>query len=152
MGSDFEEKMNHPRHPQHPIIFKSEGDPFKCSGCVEEGYGPRYQCHETGCLFVLHDHCARARPRDGPRFHPFMKESLFEFLWEPPGTEERCCDACGQDIRGFLYRDQSENDFDLHPCCMNLTDITISDDGDEMMLNLRCKVPSKCQMQEEGSK
>ncbi|XP_054789569.1 protein VACUOLELESS GAMETOPHYTES-like [Prosopis cineraria] len=145
MGSDFEETMNHPCHLQHPIILKSEGAPFQCSGCKELGFGPRYQCHETDCPFVLHYHCATVRPTDRPRIHLFMGNRRFDFLWEPPGgPNRRYCDACGQDVRGFLYQDQySKHNFDLHPCCMNLKR-TISDPNGTVELNLKDKVPSKC--------
>ncbi|XP_054780840.1 uncharacterized protein LOC129288347 [Prosopis cineraria] len=137
-------KMNHPYHPQHAIVLKREGGPFNCSGCKEPGFGPRYHCCKRNCHFVLHDHCATARPTDRPRIHPLMGNRQFEFLWEPPGgPKHRYCDACGRDVQGFLYHDQSRRGFDLHPCCMNLKR-TMSDPQGKIKLSLKDKVHQRC--------
>ncbi|XP_054789570.1 protein VACUOLELESS GAMETOPHYTES-like [Prosopis cineraria] len=136
--------MNHPYHLQHPIVLKREGRPCKCSGCKELGFGPRYHCSKRDCPFILHDHCATARPTDRPRIHAFMGNRPFEFLWAPPaGPYRRYCDACGRDVRGFLYHDQSRHGFDLHPCCINLRR-TMSDSHGTMELSLKDKVDYTC--------
>ncbi|XP_028763042.1 uncharacterized protein LOC114721383 [Neltuma alba] len=135
--------MNHPWH-DHPVrLERDEANPFECSGCKELGSGPRYQC-EMDCPFVLHEDCFKARPKDPSRTHPLMGNCRFQFLWEPPGgPESRLCDACGRDVKGFVYHDQYRHKLDLHPCCMNLKS-TMSDPSKSLTLILNDKMPSKC--------
>ncbi|XP_028765427.1 uncharacterized protein LOC114723401 [Neltuma alba] len=124
-------------------LERDVANPFECSGCKELGFGPRYQC-EMDCPFVLHEDCFKARPTDPSRTHPFMGSCSFQFLWEPPGgPNRRLCDACGRDVKGFVYHDQYKHKLDLHPCCMNLKS-TMSDPYNRMMLILKDKMPSKC--------
>ncbi|XP_028791814.1 uncharacterized protein LOC114747632 [Neltuma alba] len=141
---DFGETMYHPLH-RHPVRLKRhEGNTFKCTGCKELGLGPRYHCVKNCDDFVLHEACFKARPRDRSRIHPLMGNCRFQFLWEPPGgPNSRLCDACGKDVRGFLYHDKSKHKLDLHPCCMNLKS-TMSDPYGRMTLILKDKMPSKC--------
>ncbi|XP_054789567.1 uncharacterized protein LOC129295115 [Prosopis cineraria] len=75
-----------------------------------------------------------------------MGDSEFEFLWKLPGeTNNRYCDACGRDIRGFLYHDHySRHEFDLHPCCMNLDRDTVPDTHGTVKLSLEDKMPRQC--------
>ncbi|XP_028765429.1 uncharacterized protein LOC114723403 [Neltuma alba] len=134
--------MAHPWHP-HPLRLNldEEEKRFKCSGCKEHGLGPRYQC-AVNCPFVLHELCFNVSPDDPPRTHEFMGNCEFQFLRKPPGgPNRRLCDACGCDIRGFLYHDMRRNVHDLHPRCLNLKR-TISDPDSGMKLKLKDKVPS----------
>ncbi|XP_054789565.1 uncharacterized protein LOC129295113 [Prosopis cineraria] len=144
MGSDFEETMNHPCHLQHPIILKSEGAPFQCSGCEELGLA---QGTSAAKLIVPSSFTTTVpqlahRPPKNPPVHGEPTVRLP--LGTAGRTEPPICDACGQDVRGFLYHDQcSKHKFDLHPCCMNLKR-TMSDPSGTVELNRKDKAPPKC--------
>ncbi|KAJ1443169.1 hypothetical protein SESBI_00453 [Sesbania bispinosa] len=127
--------MNH----SHSLEFKPSGAPYRCSGCKELGFGSSYRCEFNNCSYILHQECANAV---SPAFHSFFKGSCFEFHERAPGYRTRICDACGKDVKGFVYHCSSTG-FDLHPCCLNLKD-SVSDEGGNVTLKLSQKVPSKC--------
>jgi hypothetical protein len=72
-------------------------------------------------------------------FHPFFSKCDFRFYENAPGSSDRFCDACGKDVRGFVYQCSHEND--LHPCCMKLQRTLI---GDGVKLHLSDKVSTRC--------
>lgn len=58
----------------------------------------------------------------------------------PPGDTPRYCNACNNDVTGFVYHCKTCG-FDLHPCCAKLP--MVLDDG-EIKLYLYMKVGSPC--------
>ncbi|XP_040384505.1 uncharacterized protein LOC121055688 [Oryza brachyantha] len=49
---------------KHRLVEADAGDgEFTCDGCVVAGAGLRYRCTRPGCLFQLHEACARRFPR-----------------------------------------------------------------------------------------
>jgi len=124
---------------QHSFLLKPAGAPYTCSGCGELGFGPSYHCENINCSYVLHGECANP---DSHAFHPFFKESYFEFHKKPLGNKARYCNACGKDVLGFVYH-CSSTDYDLHPCCLKLKD-SISDESGKVTLKLYHKARSKC--------
>ncbi|XP_048333977.2 uncharacterized protein LOC132799164 [Ziziphus jujuba] len=132
----------HASHPEHPLELKSHHEPaYKCDGCKETGFGKRYRCDL--CDFDLHKDCMFLTNKTS---HAFFKGSTFEFFEQPPRQNKRCnnckryCDACGKQIKGFVYHCQ-KNDLDLHPCCSNLKEV-LKIDGKEFRLSER--VDSSC--------
>ncbi|XP_058099877.1 protein VACUOLELESS GAMETOPHYTES-like [Magnolia sinica] len=89
------------------------------------------------CNYHLHKDCALATPYT---FHPFFEDCNFKFFTRPPGKLERCCDACGRNVQGFVYHCEKCGN-DLHPCCAQLPRV-IGDD--KMKLHLHHKVKSNC--------
>uniref|UniRef100_A0A0E0LUR0 DC1 domain-containing protein n=1 Tax=Oryza punctata TaxID=4537 RepID=A0A0E0LUR0_ORYPU len=129
----FEEppaKITHWAHPEHELTLASTaGAPFRCDGCQEPGGdGPRYRC--APCNFDLHTDCAIP---PATLQHPLLFKAgcTFVFLREPPAPAvNRQCDACGDDVRGFVFHCH-DRDLDLHPCCASLEDrIITGGDGD----------------------
>ncbi|KAL6839660.1 hypothetical protein ACP4OV_030599 [Aristida adscensionis] len=131
-------EITHPAHPAHKLrLVPSAGAgaaPFRCDGCKEPGEGPRYTC---ACPFDLHTCCAL--PEKPTLAHPLFSGREFKFLDEPPAPAAgRLCDACGDDVRGFVYhcagsRSRSrggggDDSLDLHPCCATLQE-SVTIDG-----------------------
>ncbi|KAF9602860.1 hypothetical protein IFM89_031806 [Coptis chinensis] len=131
----IDKEICHPAHPNHKLRLEYTEVPFNCDGCKEAGIGLKYKC--TQCEFDLHKACAMAPPTIT---HPFYKKCEFRFYHHPPGQVMRICDACRDDILGFVYH-CNRCGFDLHPCCANLPHIL--DDG-EHNLYLYLKLSSLC--------
>ncbi|XP_040383201.1 uncharacterized protein LOC102712655 [Oryza brachyantha] len=125
----FEEppaSITHSAHRQHELTLgATAGAPFRCDGCQEPGSdGPRYRCE--ACNFDLHADCAL--PPATLQRPLLFGGATFVFLREPPAPASgRRCDACGDDVRGFVFH-CAERDLDLHPCCASLED-SIAVDG-----------------------
>ncbi|KAF8409854.1 hypothetical protein HHK36_002372 [Tetracentron sinense] len=130
-----QKEISHPTHPQHRLKLEYTEIPFNCDGCKEAGIGLKYKCED--CELDLHKACAVAPP---VITHPFYKKCEFQFHHRPPGTVMRICDACGNDILGFVYHCK-QCDFDLHPCCANLPQVL--NDG-QHNLYLCFKLSSSC--------
>ena len=128
-------EIDHPSHG-HPLILESPNEPYNCDGCKELGFGPCYHC-KFGCDFHIHHECAVAL--NSSATHPFFKGCKFVFRKE---AHNRYCDACGNDVLGFLYQCQHEKAHDLHPCCLKLQRNIVSSDG--VRLRLTHRVSSKC--------
>ncbi|XP_077236734.1 uncharacterized protein LOC143878318 [Tasmannia lanceolata] len=107
----------HPCHRKHKLKLKYTEIPFRCDGCKEAGIGFEYECEK--CEFDLHKACALAR---STITHPFFNKCDFGFYYKTPGSAMRICDACREDVRGFVYHCPRFG-FDLHPCCANLPQI-----------------------------
>lgn len=136
-------KRTHSSHPKHELKLKNYQKPYRCDGCKEHGYGPRYRCDL--CDFDLHKECMLTSPTTS---HEFFQEDTFTFFNQPPrkcrkrncSKCRRYCDACGQAVKGFVYHCE-EKGWDLHPCCRKLKK-KISIDCEEFLL--REKVSQKC--------
>ena len=131
-------KIKHPSHSQHCLLLKYPQEPYQCNGCMGIGFGPCYECEHEDCSFYLHEECANAAPSTS---HPFSKCSL-KFHDKVPQEGERYCDACGEDVSGFVYQCKHKNPHDFHPRCLKLPRTLTTEDG--LMLQLRKKLPSKC--------
>lgn len=132
-------EISHPIHPQHKLKLEYTEIPFTCDGCKEAGIGLKYSCRQKYCndQFDLHKVCAVAPPIIN---NSFYKECVFEFHHHPPGEEKRVCDACRNEVLGFVYHCKRCG-FDLHPCCANLPQVL--DDG-EHNLYLCHKLSGAC--------
>ena len=126
-------EFEHPSHP-HILTLKPSGEPYKCDGCKELGFGPCYHCQD--CNYHLHEECAMASES---AYHPFFKKCHFIFRNE---TYDRICDACGKDVMGVSYKCLHDKAHDLHPCCLKLQHTIYGDGG--IKLKLSDKVSSKC--------
>ncbi|XP_028765450.1 uncharacterized protein LOC114723428 [Neltuma alba] len=140
---------DHPQHPHSLRLNREETNTFNCSGCKEQGFGPRYECAKKNCRakYILHKECFEAHPKDRFRTHPVMGDRGFKFLWTAPvgPNNRRLCHACVGNVHGFLYRARSNASWlYLHPSCMNLGS-TISHPYKKMELNLRNEAPSNSQ-------
>ncbi|GAB4838695.1 hypothetical protein Ancab_028238 [Ancistrocladus abbreviatus] len=131
----IEKELVHPIHPQHKLKLQYTEIPFNCAGCKEAGIGLKYECQD--CDFDLHKICALAPSSIS---HPFYKKCHFQFYHEPPGSVSRVCDACNNDVQGFVYHCRRCG-FDLHPCCANLPQAL--NDG-EVNLYLCIKLSGPC--------
>ncbi|XP_008802757.2 uncharacterized protein LOC103716510 [Phoenix dactylifera] len=125
----------HPMHPDHVLKLEQEETPYTCNGCGELGFNSRYTCEEKSCNFHLHKDCAT--PEDIIT-HPFFPGCSFHFLQS--GEPDRFCDACGRDIKGFVYH-CFDKKWDLHPSCASLPHVM---EEAEVKLVLHRKVSSKC--------
>ncbi|MCL7025692.1 hypothetical protein MKW94_006160, partial [Papaver nudicaule] len=96
-------------------------------------FGSCYRCEE--CNYDLHPDCISAASSIS---HPFYRKCNFKFLKSPRG--ERLCDACGGDVKGFVYHCEKSGR-DLHPCCSKLP-IQIESEG--VKLNLQEKLTVEC--------
>ncbi|KAG5237587.1 protein binding protein [Salix suchowensis] len=135
-------KITHSSHSGHFLLLKYPQEPYKCEGCKELGFGPCYECEHEDCNFYLHEECANATPS---AFHSFLKCSLKFHSRAPQGAPqggERFCDACGQDVLGFVYQCKHKNPHDYHPSCLKLKRTLTAEDGTR--LHLKEKPPSKC--------
>ncbi|KAI3453676.1 hypothetical protein Pfo_010339 [Paulownia fortunei] len=117
---------------------------FACDGCKMTGSGQRYLCKLCG--HELHRECRFPKRIIS---HEYFGRSTFTFLEEPLTRHNRnnrreysrCCDACGNDVRGFSYHCERDN-LDLHPCCLNLEKKLLINDT---IFHLRAKASSaKC--------
>ncbi|KAJ6350239.1 hypothetical protein OIU78_006411 [Salix suchowensis] len=132
-------RIKHPSHSHHYLcLLKLPQEPYWCNGCMGLGFGPCYECEHEGCGFYLHEECANAAPSIS---HPFSKCSL-KFHYNAPQGDERYCDACGEDVLGFVYQCSHKHPHDYHPRCLKLP-LTLTA-GDGLILKLRKKLPSKC--------
>ncbi|KAB1209864.1 hypothetical protein CJ030_MR6G004346 [Morella rubra] len=131
----IDKEISHPIHPQHKLKLEYSEIPFNCEGCKEAGIGFQYKCLQ--CEFHLHKACAVAPPSF---CHSFYNRCEFQFLYAPPGPAMRICDACRDDVLGFVYHCKACG-FDLHPCCANLPHVL--NDG-EQNLYLCHKLSSSC--------
>ncbi|KAE8671144.1 hypothetical protein F3Y22_tig00111990pilonHSYRG00010 [Hibiscus syriacus] len=139
----IDEGISNPFHPLHKLKLEYTEIPFNCDGCKDAGIGLKYSCRH--CDFDLHKACAKPFLAIT---HPFYKNCEFQFFYSPPGQRMRICDACRNDVTGFVYHCR-RCDFDLHPCCVNLP--RVLDDG-EHNLYLCLKVSSFChQCGDKGS-
>ncbi|XP_068651709.1 uncharacterized protein [Aristolochia californica] len=130
-----DKEIRHPSHPQHTLKIEYTEVPFSCDGCKEAGIGLKYKCEV--CDFDLHKACALP---PSSITNPFYKKCDFRFYYKTPGSVMRICDACGNDVLGFVYH-CDRCGFDLHPCCANLPHVL--DDG-ERSLYLCMKLSSAC--------
>ncbi|KAF8393776.1 hypothetical protein HHK36_019974 [Tetracentron sinense] len=134
-------QIDHFNH-KHPLKYKYNGAPYECNGCKEQGFGPTYVCEREECNLRFHKYCALASP-GSTISHSIYKDCEFIFYEKPqPGRKvnERICDACVNDIKGYAYH-CNNNGYDLHPCCANLPP-TLEHDG--VKLYLEKKISSKC--------
>ncbi|KAJ6768012.1 BINDING PROTEIN putative-RELATED [Salix koriyanagi] len=132
-------RIKHPSHSHHYLcLLKLPQEPYWCNGCMGLGFGPCYECEHEGCGFYLHEECANAAPSIS---HPFSKCSL-KFHYNAPQGDERYCDACGEDVLGFVYQCSHKHPHDYHPRCLKLPRTLTAGDG--LILQLRKKLPSKC--------
>ncbi|KAJ0983989.1 hypothetical protein J5N97_002345 [Dioscorea zingiberensis] len=145
---EFGEFENHPSHPGHKLKMVNMEKLFRCDGCLELGFGSCYTCTDSGtsCNFHLHKDCALACTEVPIISHPFFPKLQFHFLRK--GGRNRYCDACGRDIKGYVYH-CGVTGYDLHPCCAKLPRVLscrdiVSEDGEEVRLFLKNKVTSKC--------
>ncbi|KAJ4963607.1 hypothetical protein NE237_023546 [Protea cynaroides] len=128
-------EISHDSHPQHKLKLQYTETPFHCHGCKEAGIGVNYKCKQ--CEFHLHKACAVAAP---VITHPFYRKCEFKLCERPPGTVMRICDACRNDVLGFVFHCNGCG-FDLHPCCANLPQVL--DDG-QRNFYLCHKLSSSC--------
>ncbi|KAL5713718.1 hypothetical protein ACHQM5_015770 [Ranunculus cassubicifolius] len=131
----IDKEICHPTHPSHKLRLEYTEVPFNCDGCKEAGIGLKYKCMQ--CEFDLHKVCAVGPPTIT---HLFYKKCDFRLYHRPTGIVTRICDACRDDVIGFVYH-CDRCGFDLHPCCANLP--RILDDG-EHNLHLSLKLSSPC--------
>ncbi|KAF8393774.1 hypothetical protein HHK36_019972 [Tetracentron sinense] len=134
-------QIDHFNH-KHPLKYKYNGAPYECNGCKEQGFGPTYVCEREECNLRFHKYCALASP-GSTISHSIYKDCEFIFYEKPqPGRKvnQRICDACLNDIKGYAYH-CNNNGFDLHPCCANLL-LTLERDG--VKLHLEERISSKC--------
>lgn len=115
--------ISHSAHTSHQLeLVTTGGAPFRCDGCMQPGDGPRYSCKP--CSFDLHTCCALP---PATLQHALFKKYTFAFNNEPPPPAgRRVCDACGDDVIGFVYHCR-ERDLDLHPCCALLPERIVQD-------------------------
>ncbi|XP_057757511.1 uncharacterized protein LOC130976618 isoform X2 [Arachis stenosperma] len=139
------------RFHEHALTMMSAArEPFRCSGCKEQGFGRSYRCENKGCRYVLHEECANAVVhRKNHVSHSFFEGQEFWFLEKPLGYP-RVCDACRMDVRGFVYhrnatKDVYDTGLDLHPSCLKLSHkIPYNDSNATKTLTLRRHVEKKC--------
>ncbi|KAJ0987762.1 hypothetical protein J5N97_006118 [Dioscorea zingiberensis] len=127
-------EMQHPCHPEHKLKLEHKETPYTCYGCHEIGFFTRYACNDA-CNIFLHKDCAS--PPDTTT-HPFFPDCNFIFLTS--GKPDWICDACGGDIKGYVYHCFTCGN-DLHPCCAHLPHFN---EDAEIKLELKKKVSAKC--------
>ncbi|KAK1396268.1 Phorbol-ester/DAG-type domain-containing protein [Heracleum sosnowskyi] len=130
-------KIYHPSHPEHELVLRNFKKPYHCDGCKQQGFGPRYRCESSNCDYVLHESCMF---NSQSATHDFYSDCTFKFSYEPRSCGT-WCDACGRNINGFVYH-CADKELDFHPCCLNLKNKLVIDDGVKFKLN--DKVTSKC--------
>lgn len=92
-------------------------DEYVCDGCQVGGFGKRFRCDE--CDYDLHVACMHSTPTTT---HKLFKDSTFKFYDQLPRNCNECkrdCDACGKQVKGFVFHCHIK-DLVLHPCCCNL--------------------------------
>ena len=105
-------QRTHSGYPAHKFEKKNYPKPYWCDGCKEPGYGSRYKRDDV----ELHRECLFP---SRTKSHEFFPGDTFKFLKKTPGENERCCDACGMDVKGFVYHCEAKK-WDLHPFCHKL--------------------------------
>lgn len=105
----------------HPLVMVNQQRPYTCDGCKTEGIGLRYRCER--CNYDLHHQCMFSSPKLK------FQGNQYRFLEKPlPGPnctranyciDCRNCDACGKNVKGFVYH-CSDTGWDLHPRCAKL--------------------------------
>ncbi|KAJ9684258.1 hypothetical protein PVL29_016645 [Vitis rotundifolia] len=133
-------------HP-HALQLKDATDkPYTCGGCKEKGLGKVYQCKDgENCDYHLHQRCYDLS-KSGYSSIKFTflqsKKCDFVFQKEAPGANQRACDACGRDVKGWSYQcKMCKKPHYLHPCCANLP---VNRKGEKVVLDLKAKTSSKC--------
>ncbi|KAK7856864.1 hypothetical protein CFP56_020927, partial [Quercus suber] len=126
-------RRTHSGYSGHKFERKNYEKPYWCDGCKEQGYGSRYKRGNV----ELHRECLFPSPTTS---HECFQGYHFKFLKKTPGEKERCCDACGMDVKGFVYHCEARG-WDLHPCCRNLKN-EMEIDGVKFQLCCN-KVPKK---------
>uniref|UniRef100_A0A0E0AV52 DC1 domain-containing protein n=1 Tax=Oryza glumipatula TaxID=40148 RepID=A0A0E0AV52_9ORYZ len=146
------EIRGHPFHPAHKLKLITADDAgagrFVCDGCKELGGAgcARYECEEAGCDFDLHAPCALA-----PDVLPAGRALVEPPTAAPDDGDVRVCDACGDDVRGFVYH-CFDRDLDLHPCCAHLPG-RVALGGAAFELSSGGTAPRRCLLcTEEGSR
>jgi hypothetical protein len=119
---DLPPAISHPAHTAHELeLVKTGGAPFRCDGCMQPGdAGPRYSCEP--CHFDLHTCCAVPT---ATLQHALFKKCTFTFHHEPTSGGQHC-DACGDDVAGFVYHCRARG-LDLHPTCAQLPERHVQD-------------------------
>ncbi|CAJ2669444.1 unnamed protein product [Trifolium pratense] len=121
---------------------------FMCSGCKEQGAGTSFICENSNCNYILHKECAEPVKH---AVHPFFKNCNFEFIEKSEKGCDGFCDGCGKDFSGFIYLSKKKGfskrligfRYALHPCCLNLKENILNDDGNVIM-TLSHEVQSEC--------
>ncbi|GLJ45894.1 hypothetical protein SUGI_0966150 [Cryptomeria japonica] len=105
-----------PRH-KHQLTLCEGLPPYKCNGCKEYGANIGYCC--SSCQnFTLHEVCG-AYP--DIYVHTFYPDHEFRFRKKTRLSHK--CDACGEDLRGFVYEAPTGNllkPLRFHPLCIAL--------------------------------
>ncbi|GLJ45893.1 hypothetical protein SUGI_0966140 [Cryptomeria japonica] len=107
---------SNPRH-KHELTLCQGLYPYNCNGCKENGANIGYRCSDCQ-IFTLHEVCG-AYP--DVLVHPFYPTYEFKFRKKTRLNHE--CDACGEDLRGFVYEAATGNllrPLRLHPLCVAL--------------------------------
>ncbi|OWM82023.1 hypothetical protein CDL15_Pgr001597 [Punica granatum] len=106
-------EIQHPSHPQHPLVFSTSSWNLRCYGCRKALRGKWYQCFD--CRIDLHVGCAAAtlpppeeeEHKDEQKHEEEMIEHfahdhpLASFHADAPNYIE--CKACGEGISGRVY-------------------------------------------------
>ncbi|XP_059439995.1 uncharacterized protein LOC132172501 [Corylus avellana] len=109
----------------------------KCDGCLWPVDPPFYTC--TQWRFFLHKYCVEL-PRK--KSHPLHRHPL-TLLPEPPYVPSFCCNACGRDCNGFVYRcDRCNFDLDVH--CSLISDKFIHEGHDHRLVLSCSSYSGKC--------
>ena len=138
-------------HP-HPLRLKDAHEtPYYCVGCKEKGLGKCYQCEDPeNCDYHLHRQCCDLSMlcesgRSSSIKFSFLESKKCDFVFqkEAPGANQRGCDACGRDVKGWSYQcKMCKIPHYLHPCCAKLP---INQKGEKgIVLDLKAKTSSKC--------
>ncbi|XP_021773944.1 uncharacterized protein LOC110737903 [Chenopodium quinoa] len=137
-------KFSLPIHPQHKLKLENTEIPFNCNGCKEAGIGLTYKCH--ACDFNLHKVCALA---PSTLNHPFYKKCHFKLHNIPLGSILRLCDACHNEVQGFVYHCKKCG-FDLHPCCVSLPQVLNDRERDLYLHNKLSRPCHYCSKKGQG--
>lgn len=111
-------------------------DEYTCHGCKVDGFGMRYRCDK--CDYDLHRACMHSTPTTTRK----LLDSTFKFYDQLPRNCNGCkrdCDACGKEVKGFVYHCHKK-DLVFHPCCCDLKN-ELEYDGMKFHL---CKTESNC--------
>ncbi|XP_021739805.1 uncharacterized protein LOC110706215 [Chenopodium quinoa] len=135
--------MRCPTHLNNYLRQKEHMKTYNCDGCKMDGHGQSYMC--TKCDYVLHLQCMFPSNKIAPSF--LQNDKIFEFMKEPrplpKPSYKRYCDACGFEVKGFVYH-CFKMGFDLHPCCASLGS-HLEIDGQIFTLK-KDSAPKKCDL------
>ncbi|KAM0906086.1 hypothetical protein ACQ4PT_017038 [Festuca glaucescens] len=133
---DLPPAISHPAHKAHELkLITIDGALFRCDGCMQlSDDGPRYSYE--ACSFDLHTCCTVPT---ATLQHALFKKCTFTFHREPP-SGGRHCDACGDDVAGFVYH-YHKRGLDLHPSCAQLPERHVQDG---QVFELRKEVSRPC--------